>query len=169
MTTPQPRKPRFIDPPNVLREKVGRGGIDPLRLQRAEEYIDENNFDFTPLALEIMAKLNEVMADCKAGKITGKKAVNKLTEPVMELKATGGMFKYTLVTEIAGIVLNFMENISELNKDVYEIIDAHQNTLSVIVTNKFRGDGGKEGKALANELYAACRRYYTKHNITPAG
>lgn len=162
-------KAKYIDPPNTLREKVGSGGIDPLRLQRGEDYIDQNPVDFTPYAEDIMERLDNILEEAKTGKIKGQKAVEKLTQPVMELKANGGMFKYTLVTEIADIVLNFMENIDALNEDVYEIIDAHQNTLSVIVNNKLQGSGGGEGRALARELYAACRRYYVKHKITPKG
>lgn len=164
-----PANVRFIDPPNMLRQKCGFGGLEPVRLQRAEDFIDGNEFDFAPFAQFLMERLDKIVADCKSGEDRGERAIDDLTKPIMELKASGGMFKYLLMSEIAGIVLNFLENITELDKDVFEIIDAHQNTLNVIVTNKLKGSGGKEGQALANELYAACKRYYKKHNITPRG
>ena len=160
---------KFIDPPNLLQQKVGKGGIDPLRLKRADEFIDENPVDFTNYATDIMGRLDIIFVDAQEGKVSGKKAVDRITRPIMELKANGGMFKYTLVSEIAGIVLNFMENIDELDDDVYDIIRAHQNTLSIIIDNKLKGSGGREGRALAEELYGACRRYYKKHNIKPRG
>ncbi|MCB9991050.1 MAG: hypothetical protein H6867_06685 [Rhodospirillales bacterium] len=160
---------RFIDPPNILRQKVGIGGIEPMRVQRAEDFIDDNQLDFGPYALDLMARLDKIVADSKKGTIKGDKAIDDMTKPIMELKANGGMFKYMLVSEIADIVLNFLENISELNDDVYEIIDAHQNTLQVIIGNKLRGSGGREGKALAEALYQACKRFYKKHNIKPRG
>ncbi len=162
-------KVRFIDPPNILREKVGSGGIESLRLKRAEEYIDESPVDFAPIAQEMMKRLDDIVADAKSGKIHGSDAVDKLTQPIMEIKANGGMFKYMLASEIADIVLNFLENIDELNNEVYDIIAAHQNTLTVIVTNKLRGSGGREGKALAQELYGACKRYYRKYDMKPSG
>ncbi len=162
---PQKQKARYIDPPNILRQKVGAGGIDPLRLTRGEEYIDNNDMDFTPYAQEIMQRLNDIMAEAKAGKIKGKSAVDLLTRPIMELKANGGMFRYMLVSEIADIVLNFLESIDKLDADAFDILDAHQNTLHVIISNKLQGGGGKEGRALALELYEACKRYFKKHNV----
>lgn len=160
------KKARFFDPPNILREKIGFGGIEPLRLQRAEEHIETNPVDFTPIAFGIMERLNKILAQTRAGEITGKEAADALTRPIMELKASGGMFRYMLVSHIADVVLDFLENIEELNEDVFEIVDAHQNALSVIVTNKLQGGGGKEGLALAEELERACRRYYKKYDIT---
>lgn len=156
-------KARFITPPNILRQKCGRGGIEPTRLEKGEEFIDTNPLDFSPYAFEIMGRLSAVVKQAKSGKIKGKEALDLLTRPIMELKANGGMFKYMLVSHIADIVLNFLESIDELNSDVFEIIDAHQNALSVIVTNKLQGTGGREGMALAQELDNACKRYYKKH------
>lgn len=160
---------RFIDPPNILRQKVGYGGIDPLIVDRAEQFIDTNELDFGPFALQLMKTLNDLVKDCKAGRRKGKEAVDALTRPIMELKANGGMFKYMLVSEIADIVLNFLENIDDLNDDVHDIIAAHQNALSVIVMNRLQGGGGREGRALAEELYGACKRYYKKYDIVLRG
>ena len=92
-----------------------------------------------------------------------------LSRPVMELKGNGGMFGYRLITEIADIVLNFLENISELNEDVFEILEVHQKTLKIIIANKLAGDGGRVGKELAQELFKACNRYYKKYDIKPMG
>ena len=164
-----PSKAKFHTPPNVLREKCGYGGLDAVRINQAEKFIDTNELDFIPYATAMMDKLNVIIADVKSGKLKGEEASDRLTRPIMELKANGGMFRYMLVTEIAGIVLNFLENVGKVDGDVFEIIDAHQNTLSVILTNRLQGGGGAEGKALADELYKACNRYYKKHKIKPKG
>ncbi|PJB71102.1 MAG: hypothetical protein CO093_06070 [Alphaproteobacteria bacterium CG_4_9_14_3_um_filter_47_13] len=169
MTNQETKKVRFIDPPNILRQKMGYGGVDPLRLQGMEAYIDNNIVDFVPHAEVILARLDLALKDAQAGTIKGKEAIDKLTDPVMELKASGGMFKYMLVSEIANIILNFMENIDALDDDVFEVIKAHQNTLQVIIHSQLKGDGGREGAALAQALYEACRRYYKKHKIRPRG
>ena len=51
-------KVKFHNPPNKLREKVGYGGMDPLRVERAEAFIDENELDFTPYAEKYIATLH---------------------------------------------------------------------------------------------------------------
>ena len=81
----------------------------------------------------------------------------------MNLKANGGMFRYHLISEIADICLNFVESIETINNDAYDVIQAHANTINIIIANKMLGHGGKEGKALIKELEKACHRYMSKH------
>lgn len=157
------KKVKYYNPPNVLRKKVGGGGIDPDRLQRAELYIQANDLDFTPIAVDMLARLEKAIADVKSGRITGKDTVRAIVGPVMELKANGGMFKYPLISEIADVVLNFLETVDELNGDGMEIIDVHQKTLQAIIVNRLKGSGGKEGTALTRELIDACNRYFKKY------
>jgi len=163
------KKVRYINPPHILREKVGYGGIDPVLLKKGDEFLANNPIDFGPYALSFMEQLEGVVGQINSGKIEGKEAVYALMPPVMELKGNGAMFRYRLITEIAGIVLNFLENLSELNEDAFEIIDVHHKSLNIIITNKLAGDGGMEGRALAKELHQACCRYYDKYEIKPQG
>ncbi len=162
----KPARPaKFYYPPNVLKKKVGTGGLDPKRLEEAERFIDSNEIDFIPIATAIMQRLDKIVAAARKGDRQGKKTVDAIARPIMELKANGGMFKYHLVTYIADVVLDFLENIKDIDEDSLEIIDAHQNALAAIIGNKLKGEGGKEGRALADELARATKRYYKKHNI----
>src|SRR5690606_34435006 len=83
--------------------------------------------------------------------------------PVMELKANGAMFEYPLISDVAGILLNFLENLQDLNDDALEIVKVHRRTLHVIVTSRLRGTGGRDGQALLQELVDACERYFKKY------
>ena len=85
----------------------------------------------------------------------------------MELKANGAMFEYPLISAVAGVLLNFLEVIPELNDDALDIVAVHRSTLNVIVTGKLRGGGGNDGAALLQELADACDRYFKKYG--PAG
>ena len=60
-------------------------------------------------------------------------------------------------------MLSFLEHIKELNDDAVEIIDAHEKTLTLIVTRDIKNDGGQMGKQLITELENACARYYRKN------
>ena len=160
---------KFHNPPNKLREKVGYGGLEPTRLERAEAFIEENELDFTPYAESLIKRLDAIIKDLKSGDISHEEGRGALIRSIMEIKANGGMFKFMLLSEIADVILNFLENIEETNDDAMNIIDAHQNTVKVIVGNQLTGSGGREGKAISMELYAACNRYYEKYKVKTKG
>lgn len=167
MSRMQTGKPtvKYHNPPNFLKVKVGEGGIDPYILQTAEDFINSNQVDFNPYAEKILARLAGAIETAKGRERTERDVIDTITAPIMELKANGAMFRYFLVSEIADVMLNFLENIAELNDDSFEIIGVHQKTLEVILKNRLQGDGGKEGQALAQELYDACNRYRKKYEI----
>ena len=160
---------KYHNPPNVLRQKCGIGGMPEELIQKAENFIQDNKFDFKPIAVDIMGRFKDVLAKAKKAGTKDKKLIDKVAEPIMELKANGDMFRFSLLTDVAEILLNFLENIHELDDDSFNVIEAHKNTLEVILKNDLRGSGGSEGHALSRELYAACKRYYMKHNIEITG
>lgn len=158
-----PQKPRFIKASNVLKQKVGYGSIDEALLEKSQKVIDSNEIDFAPYAEQYLKELSAVIKDIKAGKFTADEIKNKLVRPVMQLKANGGMFQYRLVSDVADIAMQFIEAVEDINDDTFDVLKAHQNTLAVIVQNKLKGDGGREGYALVKELDQACKRYFGRH------
>lgn len=161
-------KANFIDPPNILRQKVGYGGVVPDVIEKAQAYIQSNKTDFRPIAVDILERFETLVERAAREKAYDKSMINEITGPIMELKANGRMFRFSLLSEVAEILLNFLENIPHLDDDTFEVMAAHKNTIEVILKNNLSGDGGKEGLALSKELYAACTRYYRKHDITPS-
>ena len=156
-------KARYHIPPNVLRDKCGRGGINPDVLSMAQKVIDENELDFVPFAERFLERIDKAIANARNSTIRGRDVINTITGPVMELKANGAMFEYPLVSDVAAVLLNFLEDMKELNEDAMGIIAVHRRTLNVIITSRLRGTGGKDGMALLQELADACDRYYKKH------
>jgi hypothetical protein len=154
---------KMITPRHVLREKMGYGGIDPAVMERAEEHIVKNDVDFQPYAKGFLERIEQAVAVARPLKVRNRDTVDMIVKPVMELKANGGMFQYPLVTEIADIILDFLEGLNSLNDDALDLVEVHQKTLQAIICSKLSGNGGKAGRALANELYGACKRYHKKH------
>ncbi len=166
-SSPRKKKAKFYAANDSLRQKMGTGGIDPQVLEQAEKQLSRTDFDYMPLAGAIFKKLEKALAETREGRMKGRQAIEQIAGPVMELKATGGMFGYPLVSEIAGVALDFLENVESPHKDVLDIVKIHQTSLHAILASKIRGEGGREGLALSNELQAACKRYYAKHGIEP--
>jgi hypothetical protein len=157
------KKAKYHNPPNELKKKVGSGGLPPAQIASAERFIEINNTDFTPFAKKILARLGKAMDEAKKQRPARKRAINRIAEPIMEMKANGAMFSYALASEIAAVVLDFLESVSELNDDGFDIVDVHYRTLDAIIRLRLTGEGGTKGKAMAKELYDACRRYEKKY------
>ncbi len=156
-------KPRFIKPPNLLKQKVGNGGISEKLLDESQTFINTVEFDFIPYAQTNLKQISQITKAASSND-NFEEFKDRIIPPVLELKANGGMFRYQLVSEVADIALQFLDSIHEINKDGLAVLKAHENTLQVIIKNKLEGDGGKEGYALVKELDKACKRYFSKHS-----
>lgn len=156
------RKAKVIKADNKLKQKAGYGEISEKQIQVAETVIQENVVDFKEIALQSLAELQKAILAAKKSHNMDH-LVHDLTNPVMELKANGPMFKYELVGNLASVMLSFLEHIESPDSDALEIIEAHEKTLSAIVGKGMKGHGGTLGQQLVKELEDACARYYRKN------
>ena len=156
------KKANIIKANYRLQQKVGMGPVDPKALQESQSVIDNNQVDFAPLGLEILKKLETSLKQSQDSDISMKEVKQILTAPVMELKANAAIFHYTLIGNLANIMLNFLEAIVAMDRDAIDIVKAHHDTLHMIIIRKMKGTGGDNGKILTNELQQACDRYYNK-------
>ena len=154
------RNAELLIPPNRLKAKIGSGGIDENVLVKAQELLESNTVDFKPIALMLVDVLHETISDAKAGTVTGEKAIEAMLFPAMHLKAQGGMFHYPLISEIANILVNFLETVIFVDKDVLDIVVAHKMSMNAVIGSQIKGDGGKVGRELRDALLDACSRYY---------
>jgi hypothetical protein len=145
-----------------LQAKVGTGPLDEKKVERAQDIMDNNDVDFTPLAMEYLNKLEEAIRISKTATLSMKENVQAMTSPVMQLKANASTFKYNLIGNLANVMLSFLEAIKEIDGDVIAIVGAHHQTLKAIVLKKMSGDGGATGRVMEEELKSACARYFSK-------
>lgn len=170
MTQPRPediriRRAELISPPNRLKEKVGSGGIDEKVLYKAQELLEKNTIHFEPIANMLLDLLSEAIADAKSDATKGEEALNAMIYPAMQLKAQGSMFHYPLVSDISHILVNFLETVEDVNREVLDIVVAHKMSLKAVLASHLKGDGGKTGKELREALMEACGRYYRSKNL----
>jgi hypothetical protein len=162
MTEMKPDKPKVIKANKSLQEKVGTGKIDDTVIEKCQTVMDNNDVDFTPLAMEYLDKLATAIKTAKTSDISMEEAVSNLTAPVMQLKANAATFKYSLIGNLANVMLSFLEGVQELDKDAISIVEAHHKTLTAIVIKKMTGTGGAFGAQMEDELKNACKRYFAK-------
>lgn len=158
------RKAEFIVPPNLLKQKVGSGGLSDDILEKAQELLENNTVDFLPLAeMYLLSMMNGIEESKNSPQGTDiEYLISTMLYPAVQLKANGGMFKYPLVTHMADKLIQFLEVIEEPNKAALEIVLAFHTTIRAVVMGKVSGDGGKHGEALIKALDDACVRYFEK-------
>lgn len=161
------RRAEFIKPPNIIKSKVGSGGLSEQILQKAEQLLENNTVDFKPLA---EMYLNALMKGIEIGKSTDTNpdteyVIAAMLYPAMQLKANGGMFHYQLVTKIADKLIQFLEVIEFVDIEALEIVLAFHAAVNAIVVGRITGHGGKHGIELLNALEEACLRYFEKYSL----
>ena len=146
-----------------LQLKVGKGPLNQDDVKKMQTAIDNNEFDFTPMGLKFLEDLQDAIDVIKKSKNTDLNEFRDgLIAPVMQLKANAAIFKYSLIGDLANVMLSFLETITNLDKDAVSIVQAHHTTLNAIITQKIKGDGGDVGALMITELKQACARYYAK-------
>jgi hypothetical protein len=158
------RKAEFIKPPNTLKAKVGSGGLNDNILDKAQLLLEHNSVDFLPLAELYLTSLSKGIEAAKYAKESddAESIINGMLYPAMQLKANGGMFHYTLVTQIANRLVHFLEVIEKADMPAIEIVYAFHTTIRAVILGKITGDGGDHGNELFHALDEACMKYFEK-------
>jgi hypothetical protein len=117
------RNAEFIKPPNMLKTKVGSGGLSDDILNKAENLLENNTVDFQPLAEMYLAGLMKGIELAKESDPNDDQeyVISRMLYPGMQLKANGGMFHYPLVTRIADKLIQFLEVIERVDIEVVEL------------------------------------------------
>ena len=140
------RKAEFINPPNLLKDKVGSGGLSEDILDKAQALLENNTVDFQPLANMYLDGLMHGIEHTKNSAPTDDQEylISTMLYPAMQLKANGGMFHYSLVTTIADRLIQFLEVIETPDIEAIEIVLAFHTTIRAVIQGKIMGDGGDQ-------------------------
>ncbi|MAH04914.1 MAG: hypothetical protein VX740_00545 [Pseudomonadota bacterium] len=169
------RRAEFIKPPNILKSKVGSGGLSQSILSKAQDLLENNTVDFRPLGEMYLNQLQEgidlsaIDLDSPEEDRHGEKNIRQMLYPSMQLKANGGMFHYDLVTIIGDKLVQFLEVIERPDLEALEIVQAFHTTIRAVLLGQIQGSGGRYGNELVQALDDACYRYFIKYpdNIDP--
>lgn len=153
----------FINLPNIIKGKVGSGGLSEAILAKAQQLLDEHQMDFTPAAQKYLDDLQAVIEVARSGEAGDfSDMVEKITIPCVELQSHGTMFHFDLVSTVSKRIIIFLQDITVLDDEVIEILNAYHSTIRAIVLSKIYGDGGKIGFELLQTLSDACDRYFER-------
>lgn len=154
---------KFVTPPNMLRTKVGSGGLSEQILRQAEKLLENNSIEFEPIAKMYLEDLYKAIDRAyRSTSLDYEETLQEISYPLVQLRANGKMFRYNLLTKMAEKALHFLKYIKEFDDKSLEIIQAFHTSMNVVVSGKIKGDGGAEGDELLNTLIAASDKYHAK-------
>ena len=127
-----------------------------------QEYIDNIKIDYRPVASKYLSKLESLLAEFTESRQSHDFYISEMIKPVMELKATGGMFNEDVVASVSGTVLSLLENSDMLDDDLLDIVIAHNTAVNAAVELGVRSMDDHRANALIMEVRQACVRYQSK-------
>lgn len=152
-------KVEIIHPPNLLKMKVGSGGVDPEKIAKAEAAVAQLADSYLDWALNDLATLQAQLEAARADEPHRRKRVEELFQTAHDMKGQGSTFGYPLVTQVAKHLCHYVEGHLDRNglPDL-AVVAAHVDALTVILRQRVSGDGGETGQLLVRELETLVKR-----------
>lgn len=163
------RLPRVIKANNLLQQKVGTGKIDPFVLEKIQSYLDSVTIDFNEIAEPHLIKIKMLMDEAGRSPYGREDFIEEMVKPIMELKATGGVFNEPVIANVSGMVLGILENVRRLDDDMLDILRSHNIAINTIVHAGIRNVDDRRAIDLMAELKQACMRYYNRTRAASMG
>ena len=151
-------KPRFVDPPNLLRHKTGGGKINKAALLAAETVISEQASDYPERAAQDIEVLAKEHAKAVTDPAIRAEQIERIGKAVHDIRSEGSTYGYPLITKVGTSLYDFCEY-AQANDAQIEVIGVHIDALQVIIGQKIKGDGGEIGAELLNKLQLASDKF----------
>lgn len=160
-------KIEIINPPNTLKSKIivgGPGAVDPNTLERAEAVIAGMSDNYLKSVQDDMARISSAFERLK--NVTGDGStpvIEEIFQISHDVKGQGGSFGYPLLTAIGNELCRLIEKMgNDIGPSEIEAVRIHIDAMKLVVSERMKGDGGKQGKTLLVGLQQMCDKLLQK-------
>lgn len=133
-------------PPNMLKAKMGSGGIDPAAIARAEAAIEEIRSEFPAWMSSATATLSERHAEFAAAPNEARRAA--LFRASHDMKGQAATLGYPLAGRVAASLCDLLE--SELRPAA--LVAGHVDAIRVVVRDQVRDETEPNALVVVQEL-----------------
>lgn len=162
-------KAEYITPPHTIRTKVSGGGpLTSQMLKKAEDVVQQHAEKYIERAQEQVDALVEVVRQTQGATDDREQLFEKIFLQAHDIRGLGSTFGYTLVTNIAASLCNFVESADKDNDGVMEVLNAHVDALRGMIGNDVKGDGGPIGREILDGLMQAVAKNTPKTDEAPS-
>ncbi len=152
-------KLEVINPPNVLKKKVGTdgmGAIDLEAIEKAEEAIASMADSYLDSVADDLRNIDEAFEKLEAATGDRKEELMGVFQTALILKGQGGSFGYDLMTTIGNELCRLIEKLDKAGPKEVEAIKLHIESMKLVIGNDIKGDGGDTGKEMLAGLQQVC-------------
>lgn len=147
-------------PPNMLKAKLGEGGLPASVVKKAEQAIENLKGEFTAWLIEDVQRLVE--ARDAYLKDTRDEKLGKLYRASHDLKGQATTFDFPLVARVASSLCKLTDDTSNGFKLPNTLMDAHVDAIKVIVRDRITDPANAMASLLAAELERQTGLYLTR-------
>lgn len=156
----------FITPPNTLKAKVsvgGAGAVDEEALLRAEQAIENMADEYLEWVQQDIIRIETACTELKASvQIDRAEKLQEVFHVAHDIKGQGGSFGYNLMTLIGNQLCRLIDKADSDDPHLIDVIDVHVETMKLIIANKLKGDGGRDGELMLAGLQKVCEKILGK-------
>ena len=148
-------------PPNMLKAKVGTGGLDSSMIKRAEAAIEELRGEFAAWIVDDVNRLVERRDGYQAR--SNLDTLGELYRASHDLKGQASTFDFPLVARVASSLCKLTDDTSDGLELPLTLINAHVDAIKVIVREGVKDPTHQTGTVIAGELEKQVGVFLDKH------
>lgn len=151
-------------PPNILKAKVGSGGLDPSAIKRAEQALEDLKGEFAGWMVKDVNRLSQMRNAYEAQRDHA--GLSNLYRAAHDLKGQAATFDFPLVARVASSLCKLTDESDHGGVLPMPLIDAHVDAIKIIVRDGIKDASNGMASVLARELERQVQAYIQKHAIT---
>ena len=156
--------PRKFKARKNLRNRIGEHTtITQTQIEKAEELIGNGMVDYSPYVFDCLEDILMTVQDVRnGGNDMDDLFYDRVIIPLVQIKGQAAMFGNPVASQLAHIVVNFMEHYHRLDNDVLKIIEACCHSIRISYTKDIKDLASSKAQLLISELQYAMKRYNHK-------
>jgi hypothetical protein len=148
-------------PPNMLKAKVGSGGLDSAAIKRAEQAFDELKHQFGDWIVEDVNRLVQRRDLYQA--LTNEATLSDLYRASHDLRGQAATFDFPMVARVAASLCKLTDDTNYGLELPIALINAHVDAIKIIVRDAIKDPTDQMATALATEMERQVNAFLEKH------
>ena len=152
---------RIIQPPNLLRAKIGTDAgpdLDQIVAQ-AEAALGDMKEEYEVWIRDYLTSIGKALEDARASEPPDPDAIERIRKTSHEIKGQGETFGYPLLTQAGHMLHHFIERDALNAARHLPLVAAHIDFMNLVVKNGVHDMGGLEEAQLLSALEAATKKF----------